>query len=98
MVKQNTLAASQHSKDAAKDARSSDTAKRLKPLNAFFIEVAELTRFIGRFFKTVVTPPYEFKEISRQSFLVGNKSLALIAITGFIMGLVLTIQTRPTLA
>lgn len=30
--------------------------------------------------------------------MVGNKSLGLVSITGFIMGLVLTIQSRPTLA
>jgi phospholipid/cholesterol/gamma-HCH transport system permease protein len=98
MIKESTAAHAQERKDEVKDARISDTAKQLKPLNAFFIEMAELTRFTGRFFKTVLSPPYEFKEISRQAFLVGNKSFALIAITGFIMGLVLTIQTRPTLA
>ena len=64
----------------------------------FFIELAEMSRFTGHFFKSVVRRPFEFSEIMRQSFYVGNKSLALVAITGFIMGLVLTIQTRPTLA
>ena len=34
----------------------------------------------------------------KQSFLIGYKSLPLVAITGFIIGLVLTIQSRPTLA
>jgi phospholipid/cholesterol/gamma-HCH transport system permease protein len=34
----------------------------------------------------------------KQCYLIGNKSLSLVAITGFIMGIVLTIQTRPTLA
>jgi phospholipid/cholesterol/gamma-HCH transport system permease protein len=63
----------------------------------FFIEVAELTRFIVQFFKSVFKPPFEFREIGRQSFSAGNKSLGLVAITAFIMGLVLTIQTRPTL-
>ena len=43
-------------------------------------------------------PPYEVNELARQSFRVGYKSLALISITGFIIGLVLTIQSRPTLA
>ena len=35
------------------------------------------------------------KEFIRQCYLVGNKSLALVMATGFIMGLVLTIQSRP---
>lgn len=64
----------------------------------FFLEVASFTSFISRFFKEVIKPPYEFNELMKQSFLIGYKSLPLIAITGFIIGLVLTIQTRPTLA
>jgi len=67
-------------------------------LNDFFVEVAELTKFTGRFFKNVYKPPYEFSEILKQSFIIGYKSLGLVAVTGFIMGLVLTIQSRPTLA
>ena len=54
--------------------------------------------FIGRFFKELLTPPFEFKEFFRQCFVIGYKSLPLVGITGFIMGLVLTIQSRPTLA
>jgi len=64
----------------------------------FFIEVTSLTTFTFRFFKEVWKPPYEFNELVKQSFLVGYKSLPLVAITGFIIGLVLTIQSRPTLA
>ena len=33
----------------------------------------------------------------KQSFLIGFKSLSLVAITNFILGLVLTVQSRPTL-
>lgn len=69
-----------------------------KALKGFFEEVTELTRFTLRFFKEVVKPPYEFKELLKQAYLIGYKSLPLVAITGFIMGLVLTIQARPTLA
>src|ERR1035438_726999 len=63
----------------------------------FFLEVASLTSFTWRFFKEVFKPPYEFNELMKQSFLIGYKSLPLIGITGFIIGLVLTIQSRPTL-
>jgi len=63
----------------------------------FFLEVASLTIFTLRFFKEVLKPPYDFNELMKQSFLIGYKSLPLISITGFIIGLVLTIQTRPTL-
>ena len=64
----------------------------------FFLEVASITTFTLRFFKEVIKPPYEFNEVMKQSFLIGYKSLPLVAITGFIIGLVLTIQSRPTLA
>ncbi len=64
----------------------------------FFVEVTGLSLFVFRFFKEVFIPPYEFREFIKQSFLVGYKSLPLVIITGFIMGLVLTIQSQPTLA
>ena len=67
-------------------------------LKDFFLEVDGVSRFTAQFFKTVVKPPYEFSEVTRQSFILGYKSLSLVTITGFIMGLVLTIQSRPTLA
>jgi len=64
----------------------------------FFNEIARLTLFAIRFFKELAIPPYEVKELLKQAYLLGYKSFPLIAVTGFIMGLVLTIQSRPTLA
>lgn len=64
----------------------------------FFMEVSSLTRFTWHFFKEVWKPPYEFSELMKQSFSIGYRSLPLVGITGFIIGLVLTIQSRPTLA
>ncbi len=70
----------------------------VKTLKEFFEEITKLTKFTFRFFKEALKPPYEFNELAKQSYLIGYKSLALVAVTGFIMGLVLTIQSRPTLA
>ena len=67
-------------------------------MGAFFLKVSSLTIFTLRFFKEVFRPPYEFHELAKQSFLIGYKSFPLVGITGFIIGLVLTIQSRPTLA
>lgn len=64
----------------------------------FFLEVSSIAIFTLRFFKEVFKPPYEFNELMKQSFLIGYKSLPLVGITAFIMGLVLTTQSRPTLA
>ncbi len=70
----------------------------IKALKGFFIEMAELSIFTLRFFKEALKPRYEFKELIKQAYLIGYKSFPLVAITGLIMGLVLTIQSRPTLA
>jgi phospholipid/cholesterol/gamma-HCH transport system permease protein len=66
-------------------------------LNTFFREIGELSYFAGRYFKEVFKRPFEFKELLRQCYNMGNRSLLLVGITGFIIGLVLTLQTRPTL-
>ena len=64
---------------------------------SFFIEIGELASFTKRFFKELFKPPFEFKELLRQCYYAGNRSLVLVGVTGFILGLVLTLQTRPTL-
>lgn len=66
-------------------------------IKSFFIEVGELTYFALRFFREVFTRPFEFRELLRQCYSIGNRSLLLIGVTGFIIGLVMTLQTRPTL-
>ena len=63
----------------------------------FFIEIGELSNFAGRFFKEVFSRPFELKELLKQCYNIGNKSLLLVGVTGFIIGLVITLQTRPTL-
>lgn len=67
-------------------------------LKNIFNDAGNVTRFAARFFKEVLKPPYEIKELMRQCYFIGYKSLPLVGITGFIMGLVLTLQSRPTLA
>jgi phospholipid/cholesterol/gamma-HCH transport system permease protein len=62
-----------------------------------FIEIGLISRFAGRFFVELLKPRFELKEFLRQCYFIGNKSFPLVAITAFIMGLVITIQSRPTL-
>ena len=64
---------------------------------SFLMEVGELSYFAGRFFKELFSRPFELKELMRQCYQMGNKSLVLVGVTGFILGLVMTLQTRPTL-
>jgi phospholipid/cholesterol/gamma-HCH transport system permease protein len=42
-------------------------------------------------------PPFEFAQLSRQLAEVGNRSLALIIVSGFALGAVMTLHTRSTL-
>jgi phospholipid/cholesterol/gamma-HCH transport system permease protein len=69
----------------------------IKSLKQFFLITGQLSEFAGRYFREVFFPPYEFHEFLKQCFLIGNKSFALVGTTGLIMGIVLTLQTRPTL-
>ena len=66
-------------------------------INAFLDEVGGLAHFTARFFKEGFRPRYEFAELLRQSSWVGYKSLPMVGTAAFIMGLVLTTQSRPTL-
>jgi phospholipid/cholesterol/gamma-HCH transport system permease protein len=61
-------------------------------------QIAEIYKFISRFFKEALFPPYEVREILRQCFSMGNKSWFLITFTAFIAGIVFTKQSRPSLA
>lgn len=63
----------------------------------FLQQTGGIAAFAGRFFKEAFKPRYEVAEFVRQCFLIGYKSLPLIGLTGFIMGLVLTMQLRPSL-
>jgi len=64
----------------------------------FLNSLSAIHRFIGRFFKEAFSPPYEIREVIRQCFNVGYKSLAIITLTGFITGIVFTKQSRPSLS
>lgn len=56
-----------------------------------------MSRFAVRFFKQWYKPRYEFAEFFRQCFIIGYNSLPLVGLTAFIMGLVLTMQLRPSM-
>ena len=66
-------------------------------LNKLLIETGELYRFAIRFFKEGFKPRYEFAELIKQCYFIGNKTLPLVGITGLIMGLVITIQSHPSM-
>lgn len=68
------------------------------PVSKFLIELANASLFIAHIGSETFSREFEFREFLRQCFQIGYKSLPLISVTGIIMGLVLTIQSRPALA
>jgi len=70
---------------------------KTRQANSFLTDTATIFLFVLRIIKETFSRDFEFREFFRQCFAIGYKSLPLISITGAIMGLVLTIQTRPTL-
>ena len=79
------------------DANTAQENTLVKIIRTFLIEIGELSYFARRFFREVFRPPFEFWEFFRQCFYIGNRSLALVAVTAFIIGMVFTLQSRPTL-
>ena len=68
-----------------------------KGLDEYFKGIHNAYLFTARFFKEVFKRPFHLREVINQCFEVGLKSLALISLTGFIVGIVFTKQSRPSL-
>lgn len=68
-----------------------------KGIDQYFTDVHKAYKFTTRFFKEAFTPPFHWREVINQCFEIGLKSLALITVTGFIIGIVFTKQSRPSL-
>jgi phospholipid/cholesterol/gamma-HCH transport system permease protein len=60
-------------------------------------DLSGLVKFTGKVIKEMIDPPFENKELLKQSYILGYNSLPLIGITAFILGLVITLQSRPIL-
>jgi len=69
-----------------------------KSITNFFLEVYGLYGFTVAYFREIFKRPFEFKEMIRQFFQIGNKSLGLVSITGVIIGFVLALQSVPTMS
>ena len=60
-------------------------------------QVQGITMFGLRFFRYVFVPPYEWSQVRKHLDDLGAKSLPLLTVVGLIMGLILALQSRPTL-
>lgn len=61
------------------------------------INIATVVTYVSTVFKSIFLKKLETTEFIKQCYQIGNKSVGLISITGIIIGLVLTIQSRPPL-
>jgi phospholipid/cholesterol/gamma-HCH transport system permease protein len=76
---------------------SDTTLEKKDAAGSFLTDVADVFMFILLVTKETFSRNFEFREFFRQCFQIGYKTLPLISVTGAIMGLVLTIQSRPVL-
>jgi phospholipid/cholesterol/gamma-HCH transport system permease protein len=60
-------------------------------------QVYGITMFGLRFFRYVFRPPWELGEVRKHMDELGSKSLPLLTVVGLIMGVILALQSRPTL-
>lgn len=68
-----------------------------KWIDDYFIGVNNAFKFTAQFFKVVFKKPFHLREVIHHCYEVGIKSLSLITLTGFIVGIVFTKQSRPSL-
>jgi phospholipid/cholesterol/gamma-HCH transport system permease protein len=66
-------------------------------LTNFFLTIAGLSTFSFKFFKNVFVPPYEFGEIKKHMDELGIKTMPIVTVAGFIIGLVLAMQSQPVM-
>jgi phospholipid/cholesterol/gamma-HCH transport system permease protein len=76
---------------------SDKTLEKTAAASTFLTDFANVILFLMRIVKETFSSDFEFKEFFRQCYHIGYKSLPLVSVTGAIMGLVLTIQSRPAL-
>ena len=73
------------------------TIEKSQRFSKFLIEIASIIIFLTVIVREIFSGKFEFREFFRQCYQIGYKTLPLISVTGTAMGLVLTIQSRPTL-
>ena len=97
MEKTNSVTKAKHFAKTQSIKISEKTLEKTEEANEFLLNTGEVFLFITTVIRETFSRGFEFREFLRQCFQIGYKSLPLISVTGIIMGLVLTIQSRPTL-
>jgi len=67
-------------------------------LRPFLLKCEDVYRFTQRVFRQIFISPFEWREILKQCYAVGNRSFFLVSFTAFLAGVVFTRQSRPSLS
>lgn len=73
------------------------SVRKKNKLENFLEDIGNATKFVFKVVANTFGKDFEFNQFLKQCFAIGNQSLGLISVTGIIIGLVLTIQSRPVL-
>ncbi|MFZ6023830.1 MAG: MlaE family ABC transporter permease [Bacteroidota bacterium] len=73
---------------------SSKENKKPSQIERFFTTVYEISVFALQYFRFLFSAPFEIRETIYQCYKIGVKALPIISVTGFIIGLVFTKQSR----
>src|SRR5882762_5802515 len=65
-------------------------------LKKWLEDIGEQVAFFFDFFRNIFSGGFEWSEFVRQCYEIGYRSMMLVGITSFIMGLVLIVQLRPS--
>ena len=68
-----------------------------RSLTPVLIDIADQSIFLKSFFRNSFRKGFEWEEFSSQAYTTGYRSTGIIALTGFILGFVLTLQSQPTM-
>jgi phospholipid/cholesterol/gamma-HCH transport system permease protein len=60
-------------------------------------KIGEQADFLILFFKNIFKKGFEWNELTRQCYFIGYKSFPIVAVTGFVLGFVLTLQSEPSM-
>ena len=66
------------------------------PFNQTLSHVADQAYFLKSIFRNLFKKGFEWDELFRQLYVIGYRSIGIVALTGFILGVVLTLQSIPS--
>ncbi|MBL0358509.1 MAG: ABC transporter permease [Chitinophagaceae bacterium] len=67
------------------------------PFSKTLFYISDQAFFLRSFFRNLFRRGFEWDELFHQLYVIGYKSIGIVTLTGFILGIVLTLQSMPTM-